>query len=636
MFGFDKYMKMKTAIYRAVALMLVVIILSASIQVKTAASIVEESATTKTSSATSEVTIVEELFGFSMYHFHYVNENGDKKEDTTYKWGSSGAEGLNLSRTDLSDINIQIDADSNELYAKHKPVLMWVHKGDALFDPIYLGEPPAEWYEKKLQQTYLIYALPGGGQDVDITVNVPMRLNIGADGIGGLIDGGYYEIEFYTEDAIPEILKFAYEMQTYSLEELEKYIEQDMNETIKDYYNIDSGFDVHKDALPFKNSDLDPTSGICAGYSSLASGKYNGVNIPSEFRFGGTNYIIDGESGVYPWYENVYGSGNLHDVVLGDEFFMKSNTPTMSMVSDSVARAYPTAAYYRNYPDVDAFYALIKTLSNKVNLISCLKGNTGSFENLDNAWLILDSVAAELRQKKTVIVNVSERGGGGHALVGYKMEQIDDETVRLYCYDCNFPDDMAMHVIEGKEESYHVVKGNDNYYENIVYKPYDGGIYIDFKKVTKTSYKNGKKREIEYFTFDSSHTSFNTNSEDGVICFVKYKGGTDVGMINYDVQTNEVLCYRAFPVYVDDTTINIRTFAFYKSGKVVEVTDMAYTNLVMDYSFMTMYKIKGSSIILKNGYKVDNESPNYIDCYVSYEGPYGQDGKVLVRIAVSK
>ena len=605
------------AIYGVVALVLVAVMVSINIPIETKAE-----------------SVVEKLFGFSMYKFHYVNEKGEKKEESCYKWGDSGAEGISLNRTDLSDINIKIDADSNELYTKHQPVLMWVHKGDAMFDPIYLDEPPAEWYEKKLQQTYLIYTLPEGGVDVDITVNVPMRLNIGADGIGGLIDGGYYEIDFYTEDAIPEILKFAYKMQTYSLEELEKYIDQDMQEVIDGYYNIDTGFDVHRDTLPFRNSDLDPNGGICAGYSSLSSGKFNGVNIPSEFKFEGINYVIDGESGIYPWFENIYGSGELHGVVLGDANFMRANTPTMNMIGEGVARAYPTAAYYREFPDVDAFYALIKTLSNKVNIMSIFKGNTSILENMDNAWIILDSVAAELRQKNTVIVNVSKRGGGGHAIVGYKMEQIDDETVRLYCYDCNYPDDMELRYIEGQPKNYNVV-GDDRHYENIVYNPH-GSIYVEFKKVVKTSYKNGKKREVECFTFDSSRTSFNTNSEEGCICFVKYKGGTDVGVLNYDVQTNEVLCYRAFPVYVDDTTISIRTFAFYKSGRVVEVTDMAYTNLVMDYSFMSRYKIKGSSIILQNGYKVANESSTYIDCYVSYEGPFGQDGKVLVRVPVSK
>ena len=575
--------------------------------------------------------LLEDLFDISFYNFYYLDENGKEKTDGFYNWGSSDKEenGIRIDKTGIDTIKVTINATKNEKYMTCKPVLMWVHKADGLFDTTKWTDIE-QWYENKLNETFLLMVIPDYTQDSEIEVDVPMKLNLG---LTGILNGGYYEMEFYGEGAIPQQLMFAYEAQTYSLEDLEKYINHDMADNIADYYNVDSGFRPETDGFSFRNSDYPSGGGVCAGIASITTAKYNGYDLTTKYKVDDVKYEPKPE---YTWYDNIYGSESIHNITLQNNDFIVKNSPSLNMNEDGTANAYPLVRFHNTNENDSAFFSLLKHYLLENNKTVLLTGNSYvgnvKFANLQNRWSIIDYVASYLRQGKAVTVNISSKGQGGHAIVGYKMEQIDDDTYRLYCYDNNNPDNMGL-FYNGEAKNSDVRA--DGTYENMIWAP--TSIYIDFTKKSVVGKNNAfSQKEFEVFEFDSSNTSFPANSETGTISFSLCKGDS-VGIFNYGNESNEIIAYKAFPVIKDDKTVHIRTFAFYKSGEVTEITNSVNTTVKMDYNFIGWYKIKDSQITLtKKDFKFVNSGSRYIECYVTFDNHTDSQGEIKVRIPVEK
>ena len=574
-----------------------------------------------------------ELFDISFYYFHYLEEGKDRvKDESFYNWGSEDKKehGIRIDKTGADTIQVTIESD-NEVYQRCKPVLMWVHKADSLFDSTKYTDIE-KWYANKLEETFLLCSIDDYTQDSVIEINVPLKLNIGGVGI---INGGYYEIEFYGEGAIPEQLQFAYNAQTYTLEELEKYIKYDMSDSIEAYYDADSGFRSSTDGFSFQNSDYAGGGGVCAGMSAITTAKYNGYNLDKEYKDGDKKYTATSD---YTWYDNVYGNASIHSLELLNEDFIKNNSPSLNMINDSTAVAYPREIFVDSTENDAAFYHLLKYYLTKNNAAVFIKGNSNvkglALNNLENRWSIIDYVASYLRQGKAVTVNICKPTGGGHAIVGYKMEKIDEDTYRLYCYDNCYPDDMVKYYKEGAEKNDKT--NEDGSFKNIIWTKEK--VYIDFTKRTIVG-KNGafSQKEYDVFDFDSSHTSFGTTSKAGGSISFSLCKGDSVGVFNYGSESNEIISYKAFPVIKSDNTVQIRTFAFYKSGEVTEVTNSVNTTVKMDYNFVGWYKIKDSKITLtKSGYKFANSGSQYIECFVTHDNHTSSFGEIKVRIPVSK
>lgn len=577
--------------------------------------------------------IIEELFDISFYYFHSLNENGREKTESFYNWGSEDKEknGIKIKKTGVDSLKVVIDADKNELYQNCKPVLMWMHKADSLFDTTKYTNIN-KWYSNKLEETFLLCEIPDYTQDCEIAVDVPIKLNIG---LTGLINGGYYEIEFYSQDAIPEQLKFAYESQSFTLEELEEYMKYQMSDSIAEYYNADSGFRSSINGLPFRNTDYEGGGGVCAGISTLTTSKYNGYSLPETYKVDDKKYSPTSE---YSWYKNVYGSDSIHDITLSANDVIKNNSPSLNMNNDGTATAYPREYFYNAFDSDEAFVSLIKYFHLENNKATLIKGNSVvkgvKLSNLQNRWSIIDYVASYLRQGKAVNVNLGDKTKGGHTIVGYRMEQIDEDTFRLYCYDSNYPDDMEMRYENNKNENSDL--NEDGSYKNIVWAKRDD-IYVEFTKKTITGSANLlTQKEYDVFEFDSSHTSHPTNSKNGVITFSLGKGKDGVGVFNYGSESNEIIAYKAYPVIKSDKTVEIKTFAYYKSGEIIEITNSINTTVKMDYNFIGWYKIKDSKITLtKNNYKFDNNGSKYIECIVTYDNHTDSYGSIQVRIPIS-
>lgn len=575
--------------------------------------------------------IVEELFGISFYNFYYLDENGKEKSDGFYNWGSEDGDknGIKIQKTNIDTIKVIIDADSNEKYQKCKPVLMWMHKGDSLFDTTKYTDIN-KWYSNKLEETFLLCAIPDYTKDCEIEIDVPIKLNLG---LTGLINGGYYEIEFYGEGAIPEQLKFAYKSQSFTLEELENYMKYEMSENVADYYNADSGFRSSVNGLPFRNTDYEGGGGVCAGISSLTTAKYNGYKIPASYKVDDTKYT---PTNSFTWYNNIYGTASIHDISLDNNKIIKNNSPSHNLLEDGTAKAYPREYFSNAFDNDKAFIGLIKHFHLENNKATLIKGNSViggvKLSNLQNRWSIIDYIASYLRQGKAINVNLGIKNGGGHTIVGYKMEQIDEDTFRLYCYDSNFPDDMEMRYVKGKNGNNE--QNDDGSYKNIVWSPRN--VYIDFTKKTVVGSANMfSQKEFEVFEFDASNTSHPANSKNGVISFSLCKGEDGVGVFNYGSESNEIIAYKAYPVVKSDKTVEIRTFAYYKSGEIIEITNSINTTVKMDYDFIGWYKIKDSKITLtKDNYKFDNNGSKYVECVVTFDNHTDSYGSVQVRIPI--
>ena len=582
----------------------------------------------------TNASIISDLFSFSVYRFHRMQENGRVKSTFEYTWGSKDEEekGLKLSTTSFDTIQVDINAQTSKLYNETKPVLMWIHKADHIFDTTKYTDID-QWYENKLNETFLIQQLEYTGENISIDAKVPMKYNLSFD---GLINGGYYEVEFYDKESIPEQLKFAYEAQVYTLEELEDYINADMSENIVKYYNVDSGFRSDVDGFRFCNSDFPDGGGVCAGIAAVTTAKYNGYALNTSFTHDDEKYTITEEC---TWYNNVIGNDSIRNIEFENEFF-NNNCPSLNMIDGSTATAYDLVRFYENVYENDSL--LCKYLSSwkfKNNAACLTRGNSivlgVPIANLENRWSIIDYIASYLRSGKAITVNICA-SDGGHSIVGYRMEMIDEDTYRLYCYDNNYPDDMVRVWKDGAEESWETNK--DGSYKNIVWKDVDNQIYVDFTKVTKKIYVNKNTyKEVDIFTFDSEKTSIKTSSEKGgQICF-SFCSGDKVGVFNYGNDANEVIAYKAFPIIKDDKTVEIRTFAFYKSGEAREITNSQYTNIKMDYSFIGQYKIKDSKVVLtKDKLTFTNQSTQYIDVYVTYDNGKETYGQIKVRIPVKE
>ena len=189
--------------------------------------------------------LLDSINSLSFYNFHYLSEDGDYvKTKTFYNWSEESANknGIKIEKTGIDTIKLTVDA-TNEFYQTYKPVLIWIHKGDNISD--YTRYTDEElWIKNKLETSYLLFKIPNNEENFEMEINVPTKMNTGQV---GLLDGGFFETEFYAEGTIPEGLMFAYESQSYSIEELEEYINYNMEEDIKDYYNSDSGFRSEKD-----------------------------------------------------------------------------------------------------------------------------------------------------------------------------------------------------------------------------------------------------------------------------------------------------------------------------------------------------------------------------------------------------
>lgn len=298
--------------------------------------------------------LLDDLFGISFYYFHYLDENGNQKDEDFYNWGAADEEknGIAIEKTGPERLTVHISS-GNEMYRRCKPVLMWLHKADSLFDVTKLTDIN-QWYKNKLEETFLICEIPDYTKDSTIEVRVPLKLNIGAV---GLINGGYYEIEFYGEGAIPEQLTYAYKAQTYSLDELEKYIQTDMAESVDQYYNVDSGFRSDVDGVPFQNTNFEPVGGKCAGIASITTAKYNGYELKTEYKVDDTMFKADSK---YSWYDYVYGDKSIHDIVLHDTNMLDKNSPSKNMIDSQTATAFPLQLF-QTYDESDlAFYKLLE------------------------------------------------------------------------------------------------------------------------------------------------------------------------------------------------------------------------------------------------------------------------------------
>jgi hypothetical protein len=407
----------------------------------------------------------------------------------------------------------------------------------------------------------------------------------------------------------------------------------DMNDAIAEYYNVDCGFRANKDGLPFRNTDYTSGGGFCAGISTLTTNKYNGNEIISTYKVNDKKTTITPE---YTWYNNIYGDASIHDIVLNDTNMLNKNSPSKNMKEDGTATAYELQFMSESDASDKAFYDLLSYYHLENNKSTLLGGNTYignvKMSNLENRWSIIDYVASYLRQGKAVNVNLSSRGKGGHVIVGYRMEQIDEDTYRLYCYDSNFPDDMRQRYVGSNKSN---ETDENGAYKNRVWAPCE--TYIDLTKKTIVGQRNlTSQREFDVFEFDSSHTSFPANSQNGVLTFSLAKGDS-VGVFNYGSESNEVIAYKAFPVLEADNTVQIRTFAFYKSGEVTEITNSVNTTIKMDYDFIGWYKIKDSKITLtKKGYAFTDSSPRYIECYVTYDNHTDSYGQIQVRIPITQ
>ncbi len=580
-------------------------------------------------------TLTEELFGIEFYKFHYMDENERINEKTIYSWGSKDDKetGFELVKTGATSIRLTINAGVCEEYRKYKPCLIWIHKADGLFDTTRWTDIK-KWYENKMSETFLLQQIDYTGDDIVIDIKVPMKLNIG---MTGLINGGYYEVEFYDEGSIPEQLKFAYDIQTYSLEDLEAYMKTDMSENISGYYDADSGFRPEKDGFSFANTDFTTSSGgigngLCSGITSVTTAKYNGYPLIKEFNFEDKKYQLDSS---VEWYDGVFGASSINDIDFPDLNFTM-NIPKNYSLTEDVSTAFPLQPFSKlDYDNMllGGYLAHYKVMNNTTVL---LRGKTNikglAFSNLDNRWSIIDYVASYLRNGKAVTVNIS-KSNGGHAVVGYRLESIDEDTFRLWCYDSCYPDDYVLCFKEDAPQNYDV--NEDGSYKNIVRHKRD--VYIDFTKTTKKMFVNKDTyKEIDVFDFDASHLSCGGNSNNNDMITFSLCKGDSIGVFDYGNESNEVISYKAYPVIKDEKTVELRTFAFYQSGEVREVTNSQYTNVKMDYSYIGLYKIKDSKITLsKDSYKFDDNANSYIEAYVSYDNFKENFGQIKVRIPVT-
>ncbi len=593
----------------------------------------------------NEESIAEELLGFSSYTFHYTDEDGDIDKETFSSLSDDKSEGITIHRTAPGKVRITIDGYENEFFKTYKPDLIWIHKGDAIHDPVYFGDKPDSYYDRKLADTLVLYKIPQTQKQIDFEVKVPVEINMNLS-INGLLNGDYYVIEFFTADAIPAQLKHAYMTQAYTLEELENYIENGMDSYIEDYYNIDTGFTSEKDGFTFRNTDYPGEVGVCAGLAAVSIAKYCGIELDIDKDYLDTS-----------WYQCINGIETIRNLKLINNTIIEANSPSYNPLEWS---GEAKLAFYHDeqrFPDEDspeyvesddAFVELVKDykLSNNATVVfECGNYYLGDFRirYIPNNWNMINLVLAELRQGKPVMINVGA-AGGGHTVVGYKFAKVDEDTYRLYCYDSNYPDDM-MQVRLTDEQDEQLKSYFDSYsgsLKNLLNKDYvwcKKDVYIELKKCEAVYYNDYTKNKsiYEYFTYDTSALSVKYTNENSTLSFTKLDGD-DIELISVhrnDPMT-EIISVKAFAMAPEDGSneIQIRTFAFYKSGMVREITDYSDTCLSMEMSHLGDYSISGSKIILSDKYVYDENGTEYVDCYVTYNDGDTNYNKLRVRVNV--
>ncbi|MBP3338166.1 MAG: hypothetical protein J6L69_02030 [Lachnospiraceae bacterium] len=577
------------------------------------------------------LSLTEQLFGLSFHRYHYLDENGKEIENTMYCTSEEDIKNTGIlikkrAESGNTVVDIEIDAARNDEYNKCKPVLIWLHKGDGLFDATKWTDPE-KWYDNKLANgTLLLTVIDSSTTEYKATIGIKSHMK---DIISSLMDGGYWEVEFYSEDAIPDKLRFAYDTQTMSEDELEEYIQENNIKLQQEWFNTDTGFRPETDGFPFENVDVVGGGGKCAGYAYLAIMKFLGLRPPIE-----DEVVLE-----HDWADVIYGDSPMDDL---DIESVKHATPSLN-INDSLSRDGYTVADKKNsywspitddsddydLSDSDtAFFSLLEDSFYRCNAANKLLGPAVK----DNHWSYVELMCGKLSEGIPVIVS-PHVNGGGHALVAYKSEMIDDDTVRVYVYDCNRPDDFIYRYLKNS-------KGESIEDTAWVYSEEDASKfnYIDFTKVEVEEYiGNYKFGESYKYNFDSNQTSFQTSTEDGGT--LKFVFVNDNGKMQYmdsseSRMKNIISCNAKYTM--EGNTATVRLFGTYNSGEIFDITNEKDTHLEMDYSYIGQYKIKDNKIILldENKQFTNENTGEYIEFTVVHSTKESRRGETRCRLYV--
>lgn len=201
---------------------------------------------------------------------------------------------------------------------------------------------------------------------------------------------------------------------------------------------VDTGFNKNIDELPFQNfSSYIAEGGNCAGITHLSSYLYNNKELPTS---GSYDCVIDGELQTIEWnLTNDNKNKTLYDAGLHDyknKEFINENSSTDSNYIG------------RGLSDGEEQF---------VNMIGCFwaEGNdrismeeyelkTGELYSVD----MLKSMMKRLDEGKVVEAYMYMRCGGGHAVLIYGYEYVNDDFLKFYVYDCNLPQDREGYKID--------------------------------------------------------------------------------------------------------------------------------------------------------------------------------------------
>lgn len=572
------------------------------------------------------LSIQEQLFGLSFHRYHYIDENGNEVEHSQSCSSEEDIRNTGIlirkrSESGGTVVDIEIDAARNEEYNRCKPVLIWLHKGDSMFDATKWTDID-KWYDAKLANgTLLLTVIDSSTTEFNASVGIKPYMK---DIISSLLDGGYWEVEFYSEDAIPDKLRFAYETQTMTEDELEKYIQENNIRLQEEWYKTDTGFRPETDGFPFGN-----IGAMCAGYSAIAIMKFMGLQPVLE-----DEKVLE-----HDWADVIYGDLSMDELSIES---MEMGVPSLNFNAKLSKTGYLVADYYeptwsiktgslgfKDLSDSDtAFYSILNKISEKCNDAHKYSGPLIK----SDYWEYVELLCGKLSEGIPVIVSPI-KDGNGHALVAYKSEMIDENTVRVYVYDCNRPDDYVYRYLMNSkgeliEDAAWIKLADDN--KNIN--------YVDFTKVEVERYIGNYKYEEDYmFKYDSYSTSFRASSEDGGS--IKFVFITDDGGITYldssESRTKSIISCNA-KYTIDDNTATVRLFGTYNSGEIYDITNEDGTHLEMDYSYLGQYKIKENKIILldKNKHFTEKNTGEYIEFVVVHSTKESRRGETRCRLYI--
>ncbi len=580
---------------------------------------------------TPNLSVMEQLFGLSFHRYHYIDENGNEVEKTQYCTSEQDIKntGILIKKTTVlgnTVVDIEIDAARNELYNECKPVLIWLHKGDGLFDATKWTDID-KWYDNKLANgTLLLTVIDSSTTEYSASIGIKSYMK---DIISSLLDGGYWEVEFYSEDAIPDKLKFAYETQTMTAEELEQYMQENNIKMQQEWFSTDTGFRPKTDGFPFSNVDLVGSGGKCAGYSALAIMKFLGLKPTLE-----DDIVLE-----YDWADVIYGDLPMDELNMES---MKDATPTQNINASLCGPDWSVADYKMAYwftkkddsgeydlTDSDtAFFSMLEDTSDRCNLANNILGPLIK----DNEWAYVELLCGKLSEGIPVIVSPIQ-DKKGHALVAYKSEMVDEDTVRVYVYDCNRPDDYIWRHL--KNDAGEMI--DDTAW---VYSEEDASNwnYIDFTKIEVEEYiGNYKFGERYMFNYNSNQTSFQTTTEDGgVIRFVYVEDNGKIKYIDSSQSRKKSIISCNAKYTMEGNTATVRLFGTYNSGEIYDITNEGDTHLQMDYSYLGQYKIKDDKVILldKNKQFTDKNTGEYIEFIVVHSTKESKRGETRCRLYI--